>query len=107
LTLADGFSDICPGITVTVQRIPLAEMEALFQGNGNFPDTDMIFYRHVLLRQAVAANALRPLSDLLDSALVQQLRAEALLQQMRPIAVDGMRVDGVLYGAPILVDPQT
>lgn len=107
LTLVDGFGDVCPGITVTVQRIPLEEMDALFQGNGDFPETDMIFYRHVLLRQAVTANALKPLGDLLDAALVQQLRAEALLQQMRPIAVDGMRVDGVLYGAPILVDPQT
>ncbi|HRW47501.1 MAG TPA: extracellular solute-binding protein, partial [Caldilinea sp.] len=107
LTLADGFSDVCPGIKVTVARIPLAEMDALFQGGGEFPDTDMIFYRHMLLRQAVAADAVRPLRDLLDSALVQQLRAEALLQQMRPIAVDAMRVDGTLYGAPILVDPQT
>ena len=107
LTLADGFSDVCPGIKVTVERIPLAEMDALFQGGGEFPDTDMIFYRHMLLRQAVAADAIRPLRDLLDSALVQQLRAEALLQQMRPIAVDAMRVDGTLYGAPILVDPQT
>ena len=107
LTLADGFGDVCPGIKVTVKRIPLAEMEALFAGDGDFPDSDMIFYRHMLLRQAVAVNALRPLRDLLDSALVQQLRAEALLQQMRPIAVDAMRVDGTLYGAPILVDPQT
>ena len=107
LTLADGFSDVCPGIKVTVQRVPLAEMEALSQGNGDFPDTDMVFYRHVLLRQAVADNALRPLADLLDSTLVQQLRPEALLQQMRPVAVDAMRVDDTLYGAPILVDPQT
>ncbi len=107
LTLADGFSDVCPGIKVTVQRVPLAEMEALFQANGDFPATDMIFYRHVLLRQAVAGNALRPLAELLDSTLVQQLRPEALLQQMRPVAVDAMRVDGTLYGAPILVDPQT
>lgn len=107
LTLADGFSDVCPGIKVAVQRIPQAEMEALVQGNGDFPDTDMIFYRHVLLRQAVADNALRPLADLLDSTHVQQLRPDALLQQMRPVAVDAMRVDGTLYGAPILVDPQT
>lgn len=98
LTLADGFGEVCPGIKVTVERAPVDEIQGLFEEGGEFPAADMVFYRHELLRRALAADAIMPLTDLLDPTLVQQLR---------PVAVGAMRVDNVLYGAPILVDPQT
>lgn len=98
LTLTDGFGELCPGIKVTVERAPVDEIRRAFEEGGEFPAADMVFYRHDLVHSASAAGAIMPLTDLLDPILVQQLR---------PVAVGAMRVDNVLYGAPVLIDPQT
>ncbi len=62
-------------------------------------DADLFFLPHGELR-----------SDWLDTGVVLEvtdLIDPALVQQMRPMAVDAVRIDGVLYGVPIFVDLQT
>lgn len=97
-TLLDGFADICPGIQVTLQSADLSDPQTLSRANMARSGADLIFLSHGDLRTLVEARSVTPLTELIDSTLVQQ---------MRPIAVNAMRVDNELYGAPILVDLQT
>ncbi len=96
-TLVGGFSDVCPDIDVTIEIAPPDAMRRMVS-SGAPEGVDLLFVPHTELRGLVDGGAITPISELLDPALVQQ---------MRPIAITAMRLDNQLYGAPVLVDMQT
>lgn len=95
-SLINAFSEICPNLRVTVTRVAaetLADPIAL-RATG----ADLFFLAHGEMRRLAAAGAMQPITALIEPAL---------LQQMRPTALDAVRFDGELYGAPIFIDLQT
>lgn len=94
--LIDAFSEVCPNIRVTVTRVAQDEMGAVV-ANRTQP-ADLFFFPHSVMRGLIETGGVRPITDLIDTALVQQ---------MRPIAIEAVRVDGELYGAPLFIGLQT
>jgi maltose-binding protein MalE len=95
-TLIDAFSEVCPNIRVTVNRVAQDEIGNRAADRGQ--DAELFFFPHSELHDLMDAGVVRPLTDLVDPTLVQQ---------MRPVAVEAVRVDGELYGVPIFIDLQT
>ena len=95
-TLIDAFSEVCPNISVTVTRVAANDIGG--QVASRVQDADLFFLPHGEMRGLMDAGVVRPITDLLDPALVQQ---------MRPVAAEAVRVDGELYGAPLFIDLQT
>jgi len=95
-TLVDAFTEICPNIKLTLTRVAPADLEARLD-DGTLR-ADLFFLPHRQLRSLAGAGVVKEVTDLIDPSLVQQ---------MRPMAVDAVRIDGVLYGVPIFVDLQT
>lgn len=103
-TLVDGFSALCPDITVTIQALPLgkplagATPEATqveeFLAAG---DVDLLFLSHVYLPALAEAGLIAPVDEMLDLAL---------MQPMRPLTVQAMRSGEALYGVPLFIDLQ-
>jgi ABC-type glycerol-3-phosphate transport system substrate-binding protein len=96
-TLANGFASVCPDITLNLRGILVTELDALSTGDVDLSAADLFFLSHQYLPAMLDAQAVRPLADLIDPVLVQQ---------MRPIAVDAMSADGSLYGVPVVADLQ-
>lgn len=95
-TLVDAFSAVCPNIRVTVTRVP---QDAIADRTADLnPAADLIFAPHSEMRRRIDDGSVRPITDMIDPALVQQ---------MRPIAVEAVRVAGELYAVPLFIDPQT
>lgn len=97
-TLVDHFSDVCPGIRTTIMTVELEDVRQFFRGSSALAGVDLLFVPHRELRGLVDKGIIAPVTALFDPVLVQQ---------MRPIAANAMRLDNELYGAPILVDMQT
>jgi maltose-binding protein MalE len=96
-TLANGFAAVCPGITLNVRGILVSELDALSTGDIDLSPADLFFLSHQHLPAMLAAQAVQPVTDLVDPALVRQ---------MRPIAVEAMSAGGDLYGVPVVADLQ-
>ena len=96
-TLANGFTGVCPDITLNVRGILVSELDALSAGDIDLSPADLFFLSHQYLSTMLEAQAVQPIGDLIDPALVQQ---------MRPIAVDAMSAGGDLYGVPVVADLQ-
>jgi arabinogalactan oligomer/maltooligosaccharide transport system substrate-binding protein len=104
-TLVNGFARVCPGITVTIRSAPLSDslddvvatteqvQEAIVATGA-----DLLFMPHLDLPTLAEAGVIAPITGLLDSAL---------MQQMRPITVLAMRSANQFYGVPVMVDLQT
>lgn len=95
-TLLDAFSEVCPNIRVTVTRV--AQDDSGVRIPSREQDADLFFFPNNEMRALLDASVVRPITDLIDPALVQQ---------MRPVAVEAVRIDGELYGVPLFVDLQT
>lgn len=96
-TLADGFAKVCPDITVAIRGTLAAGIDDFAAGDVALPAADLYLLSHQHLPRLLAAQAIGPVGDLMDPALVRQ---------MRPIALEAMRVGDVLYGAPVAADLQ-
>lgn len=96
-TLASGFARVCPDITLNIRGILVTEPEELDGAAIDLSGADLLFVSHQHLPALLAAQEIRPIEDLLDPALVRQ---------MRPIAIEAMRVNGDLYAAPVTADLQ-
>lgn len=95
--LAEDFATVCPNIRLTVRGVLPSELDKIGTGVIELSSADLFFVSHEQLPALLAAQAIRPVSDLLDPAL---------LRQMRPLAVEAMRVDDELYAAPVVADLQ-
>ncbi len=95
-TLIDAFSEVCPNLRVTVTRV--AQDEIGVEVANRARQADLFFFPHGEMRRLTETGGVRPITDLIDSALVQQ---------MRPVALEAVRVDGELYAAPLFIDLQT
>jgi len=97
-TLADGFADVCPHIQITIKTVEVSEDRQLVRGRVDLYGVDLVMLSNRNLPDYWDRQLIAPISDLIDPALVQQLR---------PIAASAMRLNGDLYGAPIFIDMQT
>lgn len=95
--LADGFAAVCPDIEVSIRGVLAAGLDDLAGEEVALPAADLYFLSHQHLPRLAAAQAVAPIDDLIDPALVRQ---------MRPIALESMRVGNKLYGAPVVADLQ-
>lgn len=96
-TLANGFAAICPDITLNLRGVLISDLDEFAVSDADLSSADLFFLSHQHLPAMIDAQAVRPIEDLIDPALVRQ---------MRPIAVDAMSVDGDLYGVPVVADLQ-
>lgn len=96
-TLADGFARVCPNITLIVRGVLAPASDDFADENVALPAADLYFLSHQYLPRLLDAQAVAPVTDLLDPALVRQ---------MRPIALEAMRAGDQLYGAPVVADLQ-
>ncbi len=103
-TLVDGFAAHCPDIAVMVQAVPLgaplagaapqaAPVEEILAAG----EADLLFLPHSYLPALAEAGLIAPVDEMLDLALVQQ---------MRPLTVQAMRSGEALYGVPLFIDLQ-
>jgi ABC-type glycerol-3-phosphate transport system substrate-binding protein len=95
--LQQGFAAVCPDIALTIRGILVSETEPLSIADIDLTRADLFFSSHRYVPALLAAQAARPVTDLVDLALVQQ---------MRPIAVEAMSAAGELYGVPVVADLQ-
>ncbi len=95
-TLVDAFSEVCPNIRVSVTRVALDAID----DRAALPrqTADLFLFPHGEMRRLVDAGGVRPLTDVIDPALVQQ---------MRPVAIEAVRIDDELYAVPLFIDLQT
>lgn len=96
-TLASGFAEVCPGINLILRGALVSELAALSAGDIDLSPADLFFLSHQHLPVLRDVEAVQPITDLIDPALVQQ---------MRPIAIDAMSAGGDLYGVPVVADLQ-
>ncbi len=96
-TLASGFASVCPNITLNIRGLLASELDALSGDAFDLSSADLFFLSHQYLPPLLEAQAVRPVADLVDPALVRQ---------MRPLAVDAMSANNELYGVPVVADLQ-
>lgn len=96
-TLAAGFARVCPDIALSIRGILATELQALASNAIDLSGADLFFVSHQYLPALLEAQEIRPIEDLIDPALVRQ---------MRPIAIEAMRIEGGLYGVPVTADLQ-
>jgi maltose-binding protein MalE len=97
-TLIDGFADVCPGINIMIKPVESDTAQDLLASRSTLLGVDLLLTSNLDLPILLDNGVIAPITDLLDPALVQQ---------MRPLAVTAMRFDGQLYGAPVMIDMQT
>jgi arabinogalactan oligomer/maltooligosaccharide transport system substrate-binding protein len=103
-TLANGFTSLCPEVSVTIRSVLLHDPLDDVASNAEqietalaASDADLLFLPHLDLPTLAETGMIVPITELLDPAL---------MQQMRPITVLAMRSANELYGAPVVVDLQ-
>ncbi len=96
-TLADGFATVCPDIQVAIRGVLATSADDFSSEDVALPAADLYFLSHQYLPELVRAQVVAPVTDLIDPALVRQ---------MRPVALDAMRAGDELYGAPVVADLQ-
>jgi arabinogalactan oligomer / maltooligosaccharide transport system substrate-binding protein len=96
-TLASGFARVCPDINLAIRGTPTTGIDDFAGEDVALPTADLYFLSHQYLPRLLEAQAVSPVTDLIDPALVRQ---------MRPIALEAMRAGDELYGAPVVADLQ-
>jgi len=96
-TLASGFATVCPDIRLDIRGALATGIDDFAGEDVVLPAADLYLLSHQHLPRLLEAEAVSPVTDLIDPALVRQ---------MRPIALEAMRAGDELYGAPVVADLQ-
>jgi len=96
-TLASGFATVCPDINLAIRGALATGIDDFAGEDVVLPAADLYLLSHQHLPRLLEAEAVSPVTDLIDPALVRQ---------MRPIALEAMRAGDELYGAPVVADLQ-
>lgn len=109
-TLVNGFTHLCPGVSVTIRSALLSDPLDDVASNVEQIETavaasgaDLLFLPHLDLPTLAERGVIAPV---MGNAAEPDLLDPALMQQMRPITVLAMRSGNQSYGVPVIIDLQ-